>query len=53
MIRTQDNAPKVPDTECFACIGGVVFIGYLDQDSEAGEEVEVFEPVPCRRCEAR
>jgi hypothetical protein len=31
-----------------ACYGGVVYIGHLvEQD---GEEVEVFEAVPCRRC---
>jgi hypothetical protein len=31
-----------------ACYQGVVYIGYLvEQD---GEEVEVLEPVPCRRC---
>ena len=31
-----------------ACDGGVVFIGHLVE--EDGEEVEVFEAVPCRRC---
>jgi hypothetical protein len=31
-----------------ACTDGVVYIGYLvEQD---GEEVEVIEGVPCRRC---
>jgi hypothetical protein len=31
-----------------ACMSGVVYIGYLvDAD---GEEVEVVEAVPCRRC---
>jgi hypothetical protein len=30
-----------------ACYAGVVFIGHL----VAGEEVEVFEPVPCKRCQ--
>jgi hypothetical protein len=31
-----------------ACMNGTVFIGHLvEQD---GEEVEVFEAVPCRRC---
>ena len=34
------------------CYDGLVFIGHLVEDSEAGEEVEVFEPVPCRRCAA-
>ncbi len=34
------------------CMGGLVFIGHMIEDSEAGEEVEVFESVPCRRCNA-
>jgi hypothetical protein len=32
------------------CYDGLVFIGHLAEDSETGEEVEVFEAVPCRRC---
>ena len=33
------------------CYDGLVFIGHLIEDSEAtGEEVEVIEAVPCRRC---
>ncbi len=32
-----------------ACYDGYVFIGHLVED-ECGEEVEVFESVPCRRC---
>jgi len=31
------------------CMDGLVFIGHLVTD-ESGEEVEVFEAVPCRRC---
>jgi hypothetical protein len=31
------------------CIAGVVYIGHL-VIGEDGEEVEVFEAVPCRRC---
>ena len=31
-----------------ACYDGVVFIGHLVE--EGGEEVEVIEAVPCRRC---
>ncbi len=31
------------------CMNGLVFIGHLVED-ECGEEVEVFESVPCRRC---
>jgi hypothetical protein len=33
-----------------ACYEGVVYIGHLVEDPGAGEEVEVFEAVPCRRC---
>ena len=31
------------------CMGGYVFIGHMIED-ESGEEVEVVEAVPCRRC---
>jgi hypothetical protein len=31
-----------------ACLEGVVYIGRLVE--EDGEEAEVFEAVPCRRC---
>jgi hypothetical protein len=33
-----------------ACIDGVVYIGHLAEDLGTGEEVEVFEAIPCRRC---
>jgi hypothetical protein len=33
-----------------ACYGGVVYIGHLVEDPGTGEEVEVIEAVPCRRC---
>jgi hypothetical protein len=32
------------------CMNGLVFIGHMIE--EDGEEVEVFESVPCRRCNA-
>jgi hypothetical protein len=32
-----------------ACMNGTVFIGHLVVGEE-GEEVEVFEALPCRRC---
>jgi hypothetical protein len=35
-----------------ACYEGVVYIGRLVEDPGTGEEVEVFEAVPCRRCNA-
>jgi hypothetical protein len=33
-----------------ACNDGVVYIGHFVEDPGTGEEVEVFEAVPCRRC---
>ncbi len=35
---------------CPACYRGVVYIGHMVADPEGGEEVEVTEVVPCRRC---
>jgi hypothetical protein len=32
------------------CTDGVVFIGHLVEDPGTGEETEVIEAVPCRRC---
>ncbi len=51
MDTTQSSAPPAhPSTEeCFVCYGGLVFIGRLEL-TEEGEEIEVVEPVPCRRC---
>jgi hypothetical protein len=47
---TKTTAPSTkPDTECFACYQGLVYIGHLVED-ETGETAEVFEPVACRRC---
>jgi hypothetical protein len=33
-----------------ACYEGVVYIGHLVEDPGTGEETEVIEAVPCRRC---
>jgi hypothetical protein len=33
-----------------ACLDGVVYVGHLVEDPGTGEEVEVIEAVPCRRC---
>jgi hypothetical protein len=33
-----------------ACMGGYVFLGYIEVDGETGEEVERVEALPCRRC---
>ena len=52
MIREESSAPAHPPTEetPHACLEGVVYIGYLVEDPGSGEEVEVIEAVPCRRC---
>jgi len=53
MDTTNHTAPAPPSTEgCFACYEGLVFIGHLVED-ENGDTAEVFEPIPCRRCEGR
>ena len=33
-----------------ACTEGVLYIGHLVEDPGTGEEVEVIEAVPCRKC---
>jgi hypothetical protein len=33
-----------------ACTDGVVYVGHIVEDPGSGEEVEVVEAVPCRRC---
>jgi hypothetical protein len=40
-------APHDQGRPC-ACLAGTVYIGHLVE--EGGEEVEVIEAVPCRRC---
>jgi hypothetical protein len=42
----------VPHGVPHGCMNGLVFIGHLVEDPETGEEVEVVEAVPCRRCNA-
>jgi hypothetical protein len=37
------------EQEPCSCYGGVVYIGHM-VEGEDGDEVEVFEAVPCRRC---
>ncbi len=44
-------AAPAQDEPPHGCISGIVYIGYMLED-EHGEEVEVFEAVPCRRCRA-
>ena len=40
--------PSTKECQC-ACYEGVVFVGHMVA-GEDGEEAEVFEAVPCRRC---
>jgi hypothetical protein len=41
---------EAPHGTPHGCYGGYVYIGHMAVDPETGEEVEVFESVPCRRC---
>jgi len=65
MATQKSSAPAHPPTEdhddtveahysCLerphACNGGLVYVGHLVVDPGTGEEVEVVEAVPCRRC---
>ncbi len=34
------------------CLDGFVYIGSMAVDPETGEETEIVEAVPCRRCNA-
>ena len=52
MATEKSSAPAQPSTReqdhPHACLEGGVYIGHLVE--EDGEEVEVLEAVPCRRC---
>ena len=55
MAQDQSTAhPAHPSTEerdhPHACNDGVVYLGHLVEDPGTGEEVEVIEAVPCRKC---
>ena len=57
MIESKSSASALhPDDsderghDCPACYRGVVYIGHMVEDAETGQEVEVIEPIPCRRC---
>jgi hypothetical protein len=50
-ITIREPASKVPtptDETPHGCYEGIVFLGRLVE--EDGEEVEVIEVIPCRRC---
>jgi len=42
------EALEAPHGTPHGCMDGFVFIGHMVE--EDGEEVEIFESVPCRRC---
>ena len=50
----KSSVPAHPSSEgqdhLHACLEGVVYIGHLVEDPGTGEETEVIEAVPCRRC---
>ena len=48
----REASPQVPTTEetPHGCYDGWVFLGFETED-ESGEQVEVIERVPCRRCQ--
>ncbi len=41
---------EAPHGTPHACLNGLVYIGHPAVDPETGEEAEVVESVPCRRC---
>ncbi len=43
---------EAPHGTPHGCMNGLVFIGHLAVDPETGEEAEIVEAVPCRRCNA-
>jgi len=46
----RKDRPEVPaEGAPHACYRGVVYLGRLVED-DSGEEVEIVEAVPCRRC---
>jgi hypothetical protein len=48
-IVRKDHPEGPVDETPHGCIAGVVYIGHL-VEGEDGEEVEVFEVMPCKRC---
>jgi hypothetical protein len=54
MATEKSSAPAHPSTEDHsrphACTDGVVYVGHLVEDPGSGEDTEVVEAVPCRRC---
>ena len=49
-ILRKDRPEVLPDEIPHGCYEGFVYLGHLVEDEETGEEAEVIERVPCRRC---
>ena len=47
--RTEAYEGRVQDHP-HACMDGYIFLGYTAMDEESGEEIELIERIPCRRC---
>jgi hypothetical protein len=53
MATPNSTAPEPhpsTDESPHACLNSAVYIGHLVEDPGTGEEVEILEAVPCRRC---
>jgi hypothetical protein len=48
--RSPGEADGKEHRGCVACYLGVVYIGHVQDEN--GEEVEVTETIPCRRCQS-
>ncbi len=46
MDTRESSAPRP-----HACMNGYVFIGHLAVDPETGDETEIVESIPCKRCQ--
>jgi hypothetical protein len=46
-----EGGAEATDTHPHACaLSGIVLIGVVIEDEDTGEEVEILEAIPCRRC---
>jgi len=50
MSNVTVHTDPARDHHPHACMGGVVYLGYVAFDPEIGSEVERVEAIPCRRC---
>jgi hypothetical protein len=52
-VRAGDPFTAAAKERPCACWDGFHYLGYLIFDPDAGIEVERFEAIPCKRCEAK